>query len=68
LCQGSVWRPAAVAGGVAVDWDRFEADFVARLAVMLGVEAQATPWPELNEDEVSGLVEQYASAEWTEYR
>ena len=68
LCQGSVWRPAAGAGGGAVDWDRFEADFVARLALTLGAEAQATPWPELNEDEVSGLVEQYASAEWTEYR
>ena len=68
LCQGSVWRPAAGTGGGAVDWDRFEADFVARLALMLGAEAQATPWPDLNEDEVSGLVEQYASAEWTEYR
>jgi lipoate-protein ligase A len=59
---------AAQAGGVKVDWDAFEEAFVARLATALGVEAQPTPWPELNEDELSGLVEQYSSPEWTEHR
>ena len=65
LFQGSIWQPAA---GATVDWDRFEADFIARLATVLGVPAQPVPWPELNEDEVSGLIEQYSSTEWVEYR
>lgn len=65
LFQGSLWRPAT---GGAIDWDLFRDDFVARLAIALGIEAQETPWPDLNEDEVSGLVEQYSSPEWIEYR
>jgi lipoate-protein ligase A len=75
LFQGSIWRPAtslpavgSAKEGLAVDWDRFEEDFTARLAAQLGATAQPVPWPELNEDEVSGLTEQYASAEWVEYR
>lgn len=68
LFQGSLWRPAAGAGGVAVDWDRFETEFVARLAVTLGGEAQSTPWPDFHEDELSGLIDQYSAPEWTEYR
>lgn len=68
LFQGSIWRPATVAGGTTVDWERFGEDFAARLAAALGAETQPTPWPEFNEDEVNGLVEQYASVEWTEYR
>ena len=47
---------------------RFSARFVAGLARTLGVEAQATPWPDLDEGEVEGLVEQYASPEWVSYR
>jgi len=65
LFQGSLWRPAA---GGAVDWDRFEADFEAAIAAALGTTAVATPWPDLNEEEVGGLVEHYASAEWLECR
>jgi len=65
LFQGSIWRPAA---GVIVDWERFHDDFTAQLAAALQVEAAATPWPDLNEDEVSGLVEQYSSPEWNEAR
>jgi lipoate-protein ligase A len=71
LFQGSLWRPAASAASASsapLDWDQLEADFIARLATALGLEAQATPWPDLNEDEVSGLVEQYSSTEWTEHR
>jgi lipoate-protein ligase A len=67
LFQGSIWRPAAAAAD-PVDWDRFEADFTARLASALGGTAAAVPWPELNEDEVSGLTEQYSSPEWLAYR
>ena len=65
LFQGSIWRPAA---GAAVDWERFADDFGARLAAALVLAAEPTPWPDLNEDEVSGLTEQYASPEWLEYR
>ena len=71
LFQGSIWRPACGAktdGRVSADWENFEEDFVARLATALGAEAEATPWPEFDEDEVSGLVEHYASAEWMEHR
>jgi lipoate-protein ligase A len=68
LFQGSLWRPAAHVAGAAVDWEKFAEDFVARLAVTLGGEAQATPWPDFHEDELAGLVEQYAAAEWTESR
>jgi lipoate-protein ligase A len=66
LFQGSLWRPAV--GAKAVDWDEFENAFINALAAELGAEAQATPWPEFNEDELSGLVDQYASTEWVEYR
>jgi len=65
LLQGSIWRPAA---GASMDWDRFADDFAARLAAVLALTAEPTPWPDLNEDEVSGLTEQYASPEWLEHR
>jgi lipoate-protein ligase A len=66
LFQSSLWRPAV--GRPDFDWDRFETDFVARLAEALGTPAEPVPWPEFNDDEVSALTEQYASAEWLEYR
>lgn len=68
LFQGSIWQPNAEAGGNAVDWDKFEEDFVAQLAAALGVVAQATSWPDINEDELSALVEQYAAKEWNAFR
>ncbi len=64
LFQGSIRRPAAG----ALDWDRFGADFVLRLSGVLGTDAVETPWPEFNEDEIEGLVEQYSSPEWMEFR
>lgn len=66
LFQGSLWRPAV--GPDPIDWERFETDFVTKLASTLGGEAVPVPWPELNEDEVSALTEQYSSAEWIEHR
>ena len=66
LFQGSIARSAV--GGVAVDWDQFADDFVSRLGIALECEPESVPWPELNEDEVSNLAEQYASTEWIEYR
>jgi len=66
LFQGSIWRPAV--GRPDFDWERFESDFVVRLAAALGVPAEPVPWPDFNDDEVSGLTEQYASPEWLEHR
>lgn len=68
LFQGSIWRPAAAPAAGALDWERFTDDFHARLAAVLGVPPAPVPWPDFDEDEVSGLTEQYASAEWRECR
>lgn len=68
LFQGSIWRPVAERAVDAIDWDRFEEDFAGGLAAALGGVTESVPWPELNEEEVSGLTEQYASVEWIEYR
>lgn len=65
LFQGSIWRPAA---GAAVDWDRFYDGFVTGLAQVLGVAAEPKPWPEISEEELAALVEQYSTAEWNEFR
>ncbi len=65
LFQGSIARPVA---GPGVDWERFGAEFADRLATALGGTAAERPWPEFNEDEVSGLTEQYSAPEWNEYR
>ena len=66
LFQGSIDRQAI--NRTAFDWDRFELTFVAQLAITLGEKASSVPWPDLNEDEVTGLTEQYASPEWLEHR
>jgi lipoate-protein ligase A len=64
LFQGSIEKSAL---GV-LDWEEFSARFTGALAQALRIEAQETPWPELNEDEVSGLIEQYSAPEWVEKR
>ena len=64
LFQGSIWKPAAG----DIDWDVFGGRFIAALAQAVGAPATPMPWPELNEDEVAGLIEQYSSPEWLEYR
>ena len=64
LLQGSVEK-ASVG---AVDWDDFRGRFTAALGLALRAAPQEAPWPELNEDEVSGLIEQYSAREWIEYR
>ncbi len=65
LFQGSVWRPAVK---TPVDWERFQNDFAGALATALGSVVDPVPWPELAEQEVEGLTEQYAAVEWTEAR
>lgn len=65
LFQGSLWRPALRA---TLDEDKFQDDFTARLADVLSTDSLHVPWPDLNEDEVSGLTEQYSSSDWIEWR
>ena len=64
LFQGSIEKNSVA----PVDWEDFQTRFSTALAQAVGAEVQATPWPELNEDEVAGLIEQYSSPEWIEYR
>lgn len=66
LFQGSVARSAIPLAHF--DWERFETEFVARLAAALRQEPSGVPWPEFSEDEVNALTEQYSSTEWIEYR
>jgi lipoate-protein ligase A len=66
LFQGSILRPAA--GGDSVGWEKFGDAFVGLLAAALNAAATPSPWPEFNEDEFDGLVEQYSSPEWMEFR
>jgi lipoate-protein ligase A len=64
LFQGSLWLPAAG----ALDGEALEERFAGTLAAALGAEPQPCGWPDFSEDEVTALVDQYASAEWTEHR
>ena len=64
LFQGSIEKASV---GM-VDWDDFSERFTVILGATLGHAPQETPWPELNEDEVAGLTEQYSSPEWIAYR
>jgi lipoate-protein ligase A len=64
LFQGSIEKSRL---GV-VDWDEFQMKFTTALSRLLGTEPVETPWPDLNEDEVSGLIEQYSAPEWNESR
>jgi len=64
LLQGSIEKSRVG----AVDWDKFQERFEAELAKTLGATLTPTPWPELNESEVEGLIEQYSSPEWMEHR
>ncbi len=64
LFQGSIWRPAAG----AIDWDEFETAFVRELGAVLRLGPAETGWPELNEDELEGLTEQYSAEEWLSFR
>ena len=66
LFQGSIWRPAC--GRVTVDWEKFHDDFAAQIALALGTETVATPWPELAEDGLAALTEHYSTPEWNEFR
>lgn len=64
LFQGSIEKSSVA----SMDWDEFGDRFTQRLAQVLHVDPVETGWPDLNEDEVSGLVEQYSDPQWIEYR
>lgn len=64
LFQGSIEKETLD----EIDWDDFQAKFTAGIARALRAEPREVPWPDLNEDEVGGLVEQYSSPEWLEHR
>ena len=64
LFQGSIEKSSIG----PLDWENFSARFSGALALALNATAQETPWPELHEDEVSGLIEQYSAPEWIEFR
>jgi lipoate-protein ligase A len=64
LLQGSIEKSRVG----AVDWDQFHDAFETELARTLGATRTPTPWPELAESEVEGLIEQYSSPEWMEHR
>jgi lipoate-protein ligase A len=65
LLQGSIWRPAA---GREIDWENFGQLFAERLGRALGGEAQASPWPDIDDEEVQALTDQYSTQEWIEGR
>jgi lipoate-protein ligase A len=64
LLQGSVEKSSVG----PVDWDGFAELFTATLGQTLGTPALETPWPDLDEDEVAGLIELYSTAEWNDRR
>ncbi len=64
LLQGSIEKSRL--GGL--DWEKFRELFAGALAGILGTAVQVTPWPELDEEEVSGLIERYSAPEWIENR
>ncbi|MEO6996072.1 MAG: lipoate--protein ligase family protein [Lacunisphaera sp.] len=64
LFQGSIEKSSVA----PLDWDDFQNCFTSSLANALAVDPVETPWPDLNEDEVSGLIEQYSDPQWIEYR
>jgi len=66
LFQGSISRTAA--GGETTDWDQFHSDFTKELARVLDAEIEHVAWPDFPEAEIEGLIDQYASPEWLEYR
>lgn len=51
-----------------LDWQRFEAAFVARLAVWLGLEAEVSNFPKWEAEALEALVTRFASAEWNHHR
>ncbi len=65
LFQGSLARSSV---SPTLDTDALADHFATRLATALQATLTPTPWPELNEDELSALTEQYGTPDWNEFR
>jgi len=65
LFQGSIAR-----GSVSpeLDWEKFEELLTTGLAKALAISAVTSPWPEISEDELIALTEQYSTEEWNARR
>lgn len=67
--HGLVFQGSIEKGSVgSIEWSDFQSHFSVALARSLNAAAQETGWPDLNDDEVSGLIEQYSDPQWNEYR
>lgn len=64
LFQGSIEKSSVT----LEEWETFQIRFSETLAKALNTKPAETPWPDLNEDEVTGLIEQYSDPQWIEYR
>jgi len=65
LFQGSIARNAVPP---ELDWDKFEERLTSGLAKALGLPFASVPWPEISEDELIALTEQYSTQEWNARR
>lgn len=65
LFQGSVARDIATE---IKDWEELEHRFLLLLGRALGLAPEPRAWPDWPEEEVQGLIEQYSSLEWNEFR
>lgn len=64
LLQGSVSRSPLE----RVVWEEFEGIFIDSLSARLDLEATEAPWPDLDPDEESYLIEQFSSPDWNQRR
>jgi lipoate-protein ligase A len=65
LFQGSIARGAVLP---SLDWEKFAELLIASLAETLGTTPVNIPWPEISDDELTALTEQYATEEWNARR
>ncbi|MFT3783499.1 MAG: lipoate--protein ligase family protein [Nibricoccus sp.] len=65
LFQGSIARATMTP---SFDWERFQDAFTSYLAQALETLAQHAPWPDIPEEMLQGLIDQYSSEDWNGYR
>jgi lipoyl(octanoyl) transferase len=65
LFQGSIDCASVTS---RLHWEAFEFGFTRALAQELDAECEECGWPSWSDDEMDGLVAQYSSSEWNEYR
>jgi len=65
LFQGSIARSAV---SPSLDWDAFEQQLTAKLGAALHAVPTVVPWPEISEEELTALTDQYSTEEWNAYR